>query len=103
MRALVAAVLMSTAVVASAADRIQSMGHLEQCVYRARLAAAGSYTRASKTAETCEGIKILWHGDETENEIEYVRRWTCVGFESGTNPVVAGDRVYAACVKETGT
>lgn len=84
-------------------DRIESMGHTEQCIYRARLAAAGSYTRATKTSENCEGIKILWHGDETPNEIEYVRRWTCVGFESGTNPIVAGDRVYEACMKETGT
>jgi len=78
------------------------MDHMEQCVYRARLAAAGSYTRAAKTAENCADIRILWHGDETPNELEYVKRWICAGFMHGTNPVAAGDRVFDSCMKETG-
>jgi hypothetical protein len=83
-----------------AADRIESMNTLERCIYRARLAAAGAYTKHTKGAEDCQGIKILWHGDETANEIEYVKRWICAGFEQGTNPVSVGDAVFEACKRE---
>jgi hypothetical protein len=83
-----------------AADRIDSMSRLEQCVYRARLAAAGAYVRESHTATSCQDIKILWHGDETQNELDYVKKWSCVGFQSGKDPIVTGDAVFNTCSKE---
>lgn len=103
MKTLIAWCLVLAASSTLAADRIQSMAHPEECTYRARLAAAGAYTRITKTADGCSTIRILWHGDETEHEKEYVRRWTCQGFESGQNPVRAGDVVFESCMKEQGT
>lgn len=101
MKSLLLAFLVLSATTSSAADRIQSMSHPEQCVYRARLASAGSFIRQTKAANTCSEIKIMWHGNETQNETDYVTRWICAGFTHGTNPVTAGDATFDACMKES--
>ena len=84
-----------------AADRIKSMSHAEQCIYRARIAAAGAYMREAKKASTCQDINILWHGDETEYELDYVKKWTCEGFKSGKDPIAAGDTIFHSCTAES--
>lgn len=100
-RKLLGLVLVVAAFPAYPVDRIQAMEHTERCIYRARLAAAGAYIRDTKKAKTCEEIQILWHGDETENEVELIKRWSCAGFESGKNPIATGDQMFAQCVKES--
>lgn len=74
----------------------------EQCIYRARLAAAGAFIRIQEKATACSNIPILWHGDETENEREYISRWLCAGFKSPLNPVSTGDEIFKTCMKESG-
>ena len=80
--------------------------HLEQfaqpelCVYRAKLAAAGSWMRIEKHAASCAEIKFLWHGDETDYEIELVKQATCLGFEMGFDPIKTGDIAYLDCMAE---
>jgi len=94
--------LLAVAFVASTvyADRITQMLPMEECVYRARLASGASWMRIEKMADSCTTLKILWHGDETENEIEYVKKWMCVGFQMNKDPIKTGDTVYFDCMKE---
>jgi len=84
----------------SYADRITEMNQYEECVYRARLAAGASYMRIAKLADSCATLKILWHGDETQYEIDYVSEWMCVGFEMNKDPIKTGDTVYFDCMKQ---
>jgi len=80
--------------------------HLEQfaqpelCVYKAKLAAAGSWMRIEKQATTCDEIKFLWHGDETDYEKQLVREATCMGFSSNFDPIKAGDIMYLDCMAD---
>jgi len=83
----------------SHADRITDMFPYEECVYRARLGAAGSWVRIQNFANSCDNIKYNWHGDETPYELEYVTKWTCEGFEMNLDPVKTGDTIYFDCMK----
>lgn len=84
----------------SSRPKIENLPHQEECVYRAKLSAAGSYFNLSGIEKNCENIKIFWHGDESEFEISYVKKWICEGFNSKKNPISIGDQVYKNCLTE---
>lgn len=79
---------------------LDQMAQPELCVYKAKLSAAGAWMRIHKHATSCDTIKYLWHDDETEFEVETVKQATCYGFESGVDPISAGDNMYLDCMAE---
>ncbi len=81
------------------ADRITEMFPMEECQYRARLASGASWLRIQKMADSCETLKILWHGDETQYELSYVKKWMCKGFTLNLDPIKTGDLIYINCMK----
>lgn len=92
--------ILAIALIASTsyADRITEMFPQEECIYRARLASAGSWIRIQKYATNCENIKYILHGDETDYEIAYAKEWTCKGFMLNLDPIKTGDSVYENCM-----
>ncbi len=54
------------------ADRITQMNQPDLCIYIAKLQVAGYYYFEQGKAR--EEVKIAWHGDETQNEIDFVNR-----------------------------
>ena len=95
--------------VTASADRITQMTREERCAYAAKLhvAAAYQFARGLPRAE----LKLHWHGDETEGEIEFVTRVVDQGYEAmrkeaaagrGDTPLeLLGDRAFEACMKES--
>ena len=91
---------------AARADRITQMTQSEQCIYTAKLQVAGYYY--FEQGKPREEVKILWHGDETQNEIDFVNRtlddayvWLTNARNKGAEllPVQTfGDLVYEACM-----
>jgi len=98
----VAMLYSAAAVFAEAPPRthIEQLIPTERCVYAAKLAAAGSWLRIHKHATSCDTIKYLWHNDETDFEIAFVREHTCFGFQLGKDPITAGDTAYMNCIKQ---
>jgi hypothetical protein len=89
------------------ADRISQMPPTERCVYKARLAVAGYhyYLQGKPRNE----VQIHWHGDETQNEIDFVKRTLDQAYaragalrqeapESQVSEAQFGDQIYAACM-----
>ena len=54
------------------ADRITQMTRSDLCVYAAKLQVAGYYY--FERGKPREEVKIVWHGDETPDEIYLVNR-----------------------------
>ncbi|MBI1394937.1 MAG: hypothetical protein GC151_03075 [Betaproteobacteria bacterium] len=91
------------------ADRISDMTREEKCVYTARLQVAAAYYFTQGKAR--EDVKIHWHGDETENEIQFVTLNVDAGYAAMKRAVAAsgrgipveviGDKVYETCMRET--
>ena len=54
------------------ADRITQMTQSDLCIYTAKLQVAGYYY--FEQGKPREEVKIVWHGDETQNEIDFVNR-----------------------------
>lgn len=89
------------------ADRITDMPRTERCVYKARLSVAGYYHYLQGKAR--EDVKIHWHGDETQNEIEFVTRTLDEAYAraaalrgEGAREVSQaqfGDQIYEACME----
>jgi hypothetical protein len=88
------------------ADRITQMNQSDLCIYTAKLQVAGYYY--FEQGEPREEVKIVWHGDETLNEIDFVNRtldgaylWLTNARNIGAEllPVQTfGDLVYEACM-----
>ena len=88
------------------ADRITQMNQSDLCIYTAKLQVAGYYY--FEQGKPREEVKIVWHGDETQNEIDFVNRtlddayrWLNNTKNNGAKliPVQAfGDLVYEACM-----
>jgi hypothetical protein len=89
------------------ADRISELPPTERCVYKARLAVAGYhyYLQGKPRSE----VKIHWHGDETQNEIDFVSRTLDEAYvragalqhgapESKVSEAQFGDQIYEACM-----
>ena len=79
---------------------IEDMAQPEQCVYAAKLGAAASWIRLQKLATSCDTIKYIWHGDETEFEIDFIKRVGCNGFMMNLDPMKTGDSIYKQCMEE---
>ena len=107
MRSALAVILF--AAVPAFADRISELPQTERCVYKARLSVAGYYWHQQGRAR--EDVRIHWHGDETRNEVEFVKRTideayaAAQAMHDGSGHYMSeaefGDRVYNACM--TGT
>jgi len=90
------------------ADRISRMNQTELCTYTAQLKVAAYYF--FEQGKPREEVSIKWHGDETQNEIEFVNRtveeayaWLAKWKENNTELLSAqsfGDRVYLACMTQ---
>ena len=88
------------------ADRITQMNRSDLCIYTAKLQVAGYYY--FEQGKPREEVKIVWHGDETQNEIDFVNRtlddayhWLASARNNGAEllPVQTfGDLVYEACM-----
>lgn len=88
------------------ADRITQMNRSDLCIYTAKLQVAGYYY--FEQGKPREEVKIVWHGDETQNEIDFVNRtlddayrWLTNAKNNGAQllPVQTfGDLVYEACM-----
>lgn len=88
------------------ADRITQMSTSDLCIYTAKLQVAGYYY--FEQGKLREEVKITWHGDETQNEIDFVNKtlddaytWLANARNNGAGllPVQTfGDMVYEACM-----
>ena len=88
------------------ADRITQMTHSDLCIYTAKLQVAGYYY--FEQGKPREEVNIVWHGDETRNEVDFVNRtldnaylWLTNARNNGAEllPVQTfGDLVYEACM-----
>ncbi|MEK6209766.1 MAG: hypothetical protein AABM64_05210 [Pseudomonadota bacterium] len=91
---------------AAHADRITQMNQSDLCIYTAKLQVAGYYY--FEQGKPREEVKIVWHGDETQNEIDFVNRmlddaylWLTNARNNGAEllPVQTfGDLVFEACM-----
>ncbi len=88
------------------ADRITRMNQSDVCIYTAKLQVAGYYY--FKQGKPREEVKVVWHGDETQHEIDFVNKtlddayvWLTNAKSNGAAPLPVetfGDIVYEACV-----
>jgi len=101
------AVLVSLYSCAALADRITELQPAERCVYTAKLYVAGYYYYLQ--GKSREEVKVHWHGDETQNEIDFVTRTLDAAFAKvetikRNNPnaflseTAFGDEAYLACI-----
>lgn len=91
------------------ADRISEMTREERCIYTAKLQVAAAWH--FRQGRTRDALRIHWHGDETQNEIDFVNRTIDAGYDAmarasqaGMEPPpveVIGDQAYVACMKES--
>jgi hypothetical protein len=92
---------------AAHADRISEMEKVELCVYTAKLEVAGMYYFMKGTARA--DVELHWHGDETENEIQFVNaaidhayQWLTLAQERNARESYSaqafGDMIYSACI-----
>jgi hypothetical protein len=91
----------------SSADRVDRMSATERCVYTAQLAVAGYHYFLQGKARN--EVPIRWHGDETQNEMDFVNQTLDQAFAAAerdrreqpgahVSEQVFGDRAYRACV-----
>ena len=88
------------------ADRITQMNQSDLCIYTAKLQVAGYYY--FEQGKPREEVKVVWHGDETQNEIDFVNRtlddaylWLTNARDNGAKLISVqtfGDLVYEACM-----
>jgi hypothetical protein len=107
MRTALAALLVLAA--PALADRITEMPRTERCVYTARLSVAGYYWH--QQGRPRQEVTIHWHGDETQNEIDFVNQTVDEAYaaadavRNGSDKYVSeadfGDRIYNACMMGT--
>lgn len=103
---ILAAVLLVLPIVASA-DRISAMGLAERCAYGTKLQVLGAYYYG--LGKPRAEVKIHWHGDETQNEIDFVTRAIDAGYaliereyevgRKDTPLALLGDRIYEECMR----
>lgn len=88
-------------------DRITELNRTELCTYAAKLSVAGYYYFLRGRPR--EEVTIHWHGDETQNEIDFVTRTIAAAYERAdtlkraspervTSELDFGDQVYLACM-----
>jgi len=91
----------------AAADRITEMNGTELCAYKAKLSVAAYFYFLQ--GKPRGDVTIHWHGDETQNEIDFVRRTLDEAYASAeadkrdhrqryVSEQAFGDRAYNACM-----
>ena len=90
------------------ADRITRMNQTELCVYSTQLQVAAYHF--FEQGKPREEVSIKWHGDETQNEIDFVTRTVAEAYawltswKSSSNEMLPaqsfGDMVYQACMSK---
>lgn len=90
------------------ADRITQMNQTELCTYSAQLQVAAYYF--FEQGKPREAVSIKWHGDETQNEIDFVNRTVAdayawlTSWKGSSNEMLPaqsfGDMVYQACMSK---
>ncbi len=88
------------------ADRISRMNQAEMCTYTAQLQVAAYYF--FEQGKPREDVSIKWHGDETQNEIDFVNKTVAEAYawlaswKGSSNEMLPaqsfGDMVYQACM-----
>lgn len=87
------------------ADRISEMNPTERCTYIAKLEVAGYYY--FNQGRPREQVKIHWHGDETQFEIEFINKTLDHAYtwllnagvtESALSAQAFGDMIYESCM-----
>jgi len=91
------------------ADRITQMNQTELCVYSTQLQVAAYHF--FEQGKPREEVSIKWHGDETQNEIDFVNRTVAQAYawleswKSSSNEMLPaqsfGDMVYQACMSKS--
>ena len=92
------------------ADRITQLEPAERCAYTAKLYVAGYYYYLQ--GKSRQEVKIHWHGDETQNEIDFVTRTLDAAFtrvevlkrqhpDAFLSEAAFGDQAYLACMSGT--
>jgi len=104
---LVLAAVMFALPLVAFADRISSMNRADRCAYDTKLQvlAAYYYGKGTPRAE----VKIHWHGDETQNEIDFINQSLDAGYamiereyrmgRKDTPLELLGDRVFEQCMR----
>ena len=90
------------------ADRITRMDQTELCVYTAQLQVAAYYY--FEQGKPRGEVSIKWHGDETQNEIDFVNKTVAEAYawlaswKGSSNELLPaqsfGDMVYQACMSK---
>ena len=88
------------------ADRISRLNQTELCTYTAQLQVAAYHF--FEQGKPREEVSIKWHGDETQNEIDFVNRTVAEAYawltswKASSNELLPaqsfGDMVYQACM-----
>lgn len=88
------------------ADRITTMNRSDRCAYTTKLQVLAAYYFGKGTPRA--EIKVHWHGDETQYEIDFVNHALDVGYEyirreheagrKDTPLELLGDSIYEACM-----
>jgi hypothetical protein len=105
-KAIVAALFLASPLGAWA-DRISDMPRTERCVYKARLSVAGYHHYLQGRPR--EEVKIHWHGDETQHEIDFVTQTIDEAYaraaalhretpDGRMSEAQFGDQIYEACM-----
>ena len=105
-RIALAAAMLVVPLVASA-DRISTMSRGDRCAYGTKLQVLAAYYYGKGTPR--REVKIHWHGDETQNEIDFVNQALDAGYamiareyEAGRKDTpleLLGDRVFEECMR----
>jgi len=90
------------------ADRITQMNQTDLCTYTTQLQVAAYYF--FEQGKPREEVSIKWHGDETQNEIDFVSKTVAEAYawltswKSSSNEMLPaqsfGDMVYQACMNK---
>ena len=90
------------------ADRISRLNQTELCTYTAQLQVAAYYFFEQDKPR--EEVSIKWHGDETQNEIDFVNHTVAEAYawltswKASSNELLPaqsfGDMVYQACMSK---
>ena len=93
---------------AAHADRISRMNQTELCTYTAQLKVAAYHF--FEQGKPREEVSIKWHGDETQNEIDFVNATVADAYawlenwKGSSNEMLPaqsfGDMVYQACMSK---